>query len=479
MDEGQRVDGPSPDSFLPSIPASIESIDSGPKATGSGLKIPPQNLDAETHVLASMLIDPEAIEKVVEHIEGKDFYRKSHQLIFDAIFEISKAGGQADLITVSDYLQAQDQMKIVGGTSYLASLVDSVPNSANVESYAKLVREKAVLRQLIQVGNEIIQESYQGATSLSELLDKVEKHVFGIAQKSLAGTTVAIRDMVKEAFKQIQERFEKKSAITGIPTSYEGLDRLLSGLQNTDLIILAARPSMGKTAFALNVASNIAIREQVPTAIFSLEMSKESLVQRLLCMESRVDGSRLRRGFLTDEDWPRLTSAASVLSEAPIFIDDTPSISAFELRAKCRRLAKTHGLGLVVVDYLQLMRSKGRVESREREIADISMSLKALAKELNIPVIALSQLNRSLEARQDKRPVMSDLRESGSIEQDADIITFLYRDEVYHPETDHPGVAELIIAKHRNGPTGVVKLAFLSEYTRFENLADDDSVLDV
>lgn len=466
MDDGQLS--------VPNSKPPMASFENAPLGSGSGLKIPPQNLDAETHVLASMLIDAEAIEKAVEHLESKDFYKKSHQVIFEAIFEISKAGGQSDLITVSDYLQAQDQMKFVGGSSYLASLVDSVPNSANVEAYAKLVREKAVLRQLIQVGTEIIEESYQGATGLTELLDKVERHVFGIAQKSLSRSTVLIRDMVKEAFKQIQERFEKKEAITGIPTGYDGLDRLLSGLQKSDLIILAARPSMGKTAFALNLAANMAIRESVPTAIFSLEMSKEQLVQRMLCVESRVDGSRLRKGFLTDDDWPRLTSAASVLSEAPIFIDDTPSLSAFELRAKCRRLSKMHNLGLVVVDYLQLMRSKGKVESREREIADISMSLKALAKELNIPVLALSQLNRSLESRQDKRPVMSDLRESGSIEQDADIITFLYRDEVYHPETEQPGVAEVIVAKHRNGPTGLVKLAFLHEYTRFENLADDD-----
>lgn len=469
MDEEQLSAG----SSIPPMGAPNSFPQTSPHAN-SGLKLPPQNLDAEIHVLASVLIDPEALEKCLEHVDAKDFYRKSHQIVFDAVLEISKSGGQADLITLSDYLQAQEQLKMVGGTSYLASLVDSVPNSANVEAYAKLVREKAVLRQLISVGNEIIEESYQGATSLNELLDKVEKHVFGIAEKSLSRTTVQIKDMVKEAFKQIQERFERKEAITGVPTGYQGLDNLLGGLQKTDLIILAARPSMGKTAFALNIASNVAIQESVPVAVFSLEMSKESLVQRLLCMESRVDGSRLRKGYLTDDDWPRLTSAASVLSDCSIFIDDTPSLTSFELRAKCRRLSKMHGLGLVVVDYLQLMRSKGKVESREREIADISMSLKALAKELQVPVVALSQLNRSLESRQDKRPVMSDLRESGSIEQDADIIAFLYRDEVYHPETEHPGVAELIIAKHRNGPTGIVKLAFLSEYTRFENLADDD-----
>lgn len=440
----------------------------------SHMKLPPQNLDAERQVLGSMLIDAEATERVLEYIEAKDFYVKAHQILFNAIVELSRRGTGADLITVSDYLRAQNLLDAVGGTSFLASLVDTVPTSANVEVYAQLIREKSTLRELIQVGTSIVEESFQGALSLNELIDKVERDVFQIAQRSISGSTMQIREMVKEAFRRIQERFESKSAITGLASGFDGFDRLTSGLQKSDLIILAARPSVGKTAFCLNMASQIALREGVPTAIFSLEMSKEQLVQRLLCMESRVEGTRLRGGFLTDEDWPRLTHAASLLSDAPIFIDDTPSLTSFELRAKCRRLAKSHGLGFVIVDYLQLMRVKGKMESREREIAEISRSLKALAKELNIPVLALSQLNRSLEARQDKRPVLSDLRESGAIEQDADLIMFLYRDEVYHPDTEFPGIAEVILAKHRNGPTGVVKLAFLHEYTRFENLADDE-----
>jgi replicative DNA helicase len=437
-------------------------------------KLPPQNLEAERQVLGSALIDPEAIEKCLEHIEAKDFYLKAHQIVFNAIVELSRRGSGADLITVSDYLKAQGLLESIGGTSALASFIDMVPTSANVEVYAQLIREKAVLRELIQVGTSIVEEAFQGSLALNEMLDKVERDVFQVAQRGIAGNTLQIRDMIKDAFKRIQERFERKSAITGTATGFDGFDRITSGLQRSDLIIIAARPSVGKTALCLNMASHIAMRESVPTAIFSLEMSKEQLVQRMLCMESRVEGTRIRGGFLTDEDWPRLTHAASLLSEAPIFIDDTPGLTTFELRAKCRRLAKSHGLGCIIVDYLQLMRVKGKMESREREIAEISRSLKVLAKELNVPVIALSQLNRSLEARQDKRPVLSDLRESGSIEQDADIITFLYRDEVYHPDTEFPGIAELIISKHRNGPTGLVKLAFLNEYTRFENLVEDE-----
>jgi replicative DNA helicase len=338
-----------------------------------------------------------------------------------------------------------------------------------------MVREKSVLRSVIHVGTGMIEEAFQGSEELNVLLDRIEKNVYDIANRGAGEVVIPIREMVRDAFQKIQERFESKSAITGTPVGFHAMDRLTSGLQKSDLIILAARPSVGKTAFALNMAVHMAARERVPTAVFSLEMSKEQLVQRMLCMESRVDGGRLRGGFLNDDDWPRLTHAASILSEAPIFIDDTPGLSPFEMRAKCRRLARSHQLGCVVVDYLQLMRVKGKSESREREIAEISMSLKSMAKELNIPVIALSQLNRSLESRQDKRPVLSDLRESGSIEQDADIIMFLYRDEVYHPDTDIPGIAEVIVAKHRNGPTGLVKLAFLKEYTRFENLADEDA----
>ncbi len=441
----------------------------------SNTKLPPQNIEAEIHVLGSMLMDPDCIEKVVEHVEAKDFYHKAHGVLFAAILSLHSQGSRADLITVSDYLEAQGQLSSIGGASFVNGIFDTVPNSANVEAYAKLIREKSILRELIHIGTGMIEEAYQGATSITDLLDKTEREVFQIAQRSIKRDTLLIRDMVKDAFRIIQERFEKRTQVTGVSTGYTGLDRLTSGLQRSDLVILAARPSVGKTAFCLNMAAHMAMRENCATAVFSLEMSKEQLVQRLLCMESRVDGGRLRGGFLQDDDWPRLTAAASHLSEAPIFIDDTPGLTTMELRAKCRRLAKNHKLGFVIIDYLQLMRVKGKIESREREIAEISMSLKALAKELNIPVLALSQLNRSLEARQDKRPVMSDLRESGSIEQDADIIMFLYRDEVYHPDTDQPGVAEVIVAKHRNGPTGLVKLAFLSEYTRFENLADDDN----
>lgn len=451
----------------------IISSDASERSRLPAKRISPQNLDAEKYVLGSMLIDSEAVDRVREITEAKDFYLPAHQTIFNAMVELSRRGTPPDVLMVSDFLRAQSQLDSVGGSQYLGHLTDMVVSSANVTAYAKVVRDKSVLRGIIQVGTKMIEDAYQGVDEIPVLMDRVEKNVFDIANRGVGELVIPIREMVRDAFQRIQDRFESKSSITGTPTGYHSLDRMTSGLQKSDLVILAARPSVGKTAFALNMAVHMAAREQVPTAVFSLEMSKEQLVQRMLCMESRVDGGRLRGGFLADDDWPRLTHAASVLSEAPIFIDDTPGLSAFEMRAKCRRLARSHKLGCVIVDYLQLMRVKGRSESREREIAEISMGLKSMAKELNIPVIALSQLNRSLESRQDKRPVLSDLRESGSIEQDADIIMFLYRDEVYHPDTDVPGIAEIIVAKHRNGPTGVAKLAFLREYTRFENLADD------
>lgn len=451
----------------------VESVGAEAVSQRSSKKLPPQSLEAERYVLGGMLIDGEAADRVREFVDAKDFYLQSHQTIFTAIVELSRRGTPADLLTTSDFLSAQGLLEKVGGNQYLGSLVDRVPSAANISHYAKLVHEKAVLRGIIQTGTQMIEDAFGSSGELSEILDKVEKNVYEIAHRNIGDSVSPIRDLVRDAFKRIQERFERKSAITGTPTGFHGLDRLLAGLQPSDLLILAARPSVGKTALALNMAAHIAIHEKVPTAFFSLEMSKEQLVQRLLCMESRVDGGRLRAGHLKDEDWPRLTHGASLLSEAPLFIDETTGLSPFEMRAKCRRLAKTQGLGCVFVDYLQLMRTKGKVESREREIAEISWALKALAKELHIPVIALSQLNRSLESRTDKRPVLSDLRESGSIEQDADIIMFLYRDEVYHPDTDMPGIAELLVSKHRNGPTGHVKMAFLREYTRFENLADE------
>jgi replicative DNA helicase len=452
----------------------MELESGGDRGIGKLHKLPPQSLEAERSVLGGMLIDGEAVDRVREFVDEQDFYLKSHQTIFNSVIELSRRGTPADLLTITDYLKAQDLLESVGGVQYLSQLVDQVPSSVNVTSYGKIVREKAMYRRIIRAGTGMIEDAYAGSIEMNEMLDKVEKDIFKIANQSLGDSLTPVRDTVKEAFERIQEKFEKKSAITGLATGFHGLDRITAGLQNSDLIIIAARPSVGKTALALCLGVHVAAQEKVPTAVFSLEMSKQQLVQRLLCMESRVDGGRLRGGFLNDDDWPRLTHAASLLSEAPLYIDDTPGISPFELRAKCRRLAKSTGLGCVIVDYLQLMRVKGKTESREREIAEISMSLKALAKELNIPVIALSQLNRSLESRTDKRPVLSDLRESGAIEQDADIITFLYRDEVYNADTDMPGIAEVIVSKHRNGPTGVVKLAFMSEYTRFENLADEE-----
>lgn len=463
--EGMETHFESSDRTRPSAPLST-----------SMAKVPPQNLEAERSVLGSMLIDSEATDRVREFVDAKDFYSRNHQTIYEGILELTRGGSPVDLLTISDYLQAQNLLDKIGGASYLASLADAVPSAANVTAYAKIVREKAVYRDMIHVATKMLENAFDGAMPLAEMLDTAEQNVYKISHNSISDDVKPIREMVHGALEKIRERFEKKSQITGTATGFYALDKIMHGFQPSDLIILAARPSMGKTACALNMATHMAIREGCPTAVFSLEMSKEQLVQRMLGMESRVDGSRLRGGFLSDEDWPRLASACSHLAEAPIFIDDTMGISPFELRAKCRRIAKTHGLGCVIVDYLQLMRLKGKTESREREIAEISMSLKALAKELHVPVIALSQLNRSLEQRQDKRPVLSDLRESGSIEQDADIIMFLYRDEVYHSETESPGIAELIVSKHRNGPTGMCKLAFLNEYMRFENLAEDSEL---
>jgi replicative DNA helicase len=340
----------------------------------------------------------------------------------------------------------------------------------NVQNYAGIVREKSTLREVISKSTKIIQEAFDEGDQVDEFLDRIEHVIFEISEKRSGNSLIPLSEVVKEGFKTIERYYDSPDAMGGTPTGFHELDKLLSGLQPSDLLIIAARPSMGKTAFALNIAQNVAIRSKVPVAIFSLEMSRAQLAMRMLCSEGRVDSAKLRGGGLTDEDWIRLTRAAGELSEAPVYIDDTAQVSALEMRAKCRRLKASRGLGLVIVDYMQLMRGHGRIESREREISEISRSLKAMAKELNVPVIALSQLNRAVESRDNKRPMMVDLRESGAIEQDADVITFIYRDEVYNAESPELGVAEIIIGKHRNGPTGTAKLAFLNKYTRFENL---------
>ncbi|QQR79459.1 MAG: replicative DNA helicase [Deltaproteobacteria bacterium] len=437
-------------------------------------KLPPQNIEAEQAVLGSVMIENEAINRVVEFAEPEDFYRESHRKIFKAMLELSEKSEPIDLVTLTAQLKNKGELDAAGGTTYLSLLVDSIPTAANVAHYSKIVRQKSILRRLIQGATEIVSMGYQDQVDVENFLDQSEKIIFDIAQKRIKQSFFAMKDIVKESFRQIEMLSERKELVTGVTTGFSDLDRMTAGLQPSDLIIVAGRPSMGKTAFALSLAANATLKGKVPCAIFSLEMSKEQLVQRLLCMEARIDSSKLRGGFLTDSDWPRLTRAAGELSESAIYVDDTPAINILEMRAKARRLQKEHGLGLIIVDYLQLMRglSSGG-DSREREISEISRSLKALAKELRVPIIALSQLNRAVENRKPPIPIMADLRESGAIEQDADVIIFLYREEVYDKETLNKGIAEVIIGKQRNGPIGTVRLAFLNNITRFENLAHE------
>jgi replicative DNA helicase len=435
------------------------------------LKLPPQNIDAERCVLGSMLIDNESIHKVVEVLTADGFYREAHRKVFNAVIALYQRNEPADLITVMTELRSKGELEEVGGAAYLSSIVDDIPTSANAASYARIVREKSMRRMLIEGATEIAERGYQEEGNVDEFVDQAEKIILEVAQRRIRQGFASVKDIVKDSFKAIEQLYERKELVTGVPTGYRELDRITCGLQRSDLIVIAGRPSMGKTAFALNMAENAAVDSACKVAIFSLEMSKEQLVQRMLCSRAEVDASKLRGGFLGESDWPKLTRAAGILSEAPIFIDDSPALNALEVRAKARRLQREHGLDLIVVDYLQLMRGVGRIESREREISEISRSLKALAKEIHVPVIALSQLNRGVEARQDKRPQLSDLRESGAIEQDADVIAFIYRDEMYNKESPDVGKAEIIIGKQRNGPTGRVVLAFRGNITRFDDLA--------
>jgi replicative DNA helicase len=438
----------------------------------SSHKLPPQNVEAEQSILGGILIENEALHKVMEILTVDDFYRDAHQMIFNAMLDLSERGEPADLITLMNELRKLNQLDSIGGASYLASLSDSVPTAANIEYYAKIVKEKAVLRKLIQTSTEIITKGYEDREDVEELLDEAEQSIFEISENRVKPSFYPIKKIVKDSFEIFQRLYEKKELVTGIPSGFKELDRMTAGFQPSDLIIVAGRPSMGKTAFCLNLAQYAAIENKIPIAIFSLEMSKEQLVIRMFCSEAHVEGNRLRTGFLNESDWPKLTIAAGNLSEAPIFIDDSPALSVLELRAKARRLKGEHGLGLLIIDYLQLMRGRMKVESRQQEISEISRSLKALAKELNIPVIAVSQLSRKTEERTGNKPQLSDLRDSGAIEQDADLILFLYRDEVYNRSEDNPnkGKAEVIIGKQRNGPIGKVELTFLDKFTTFKDL---------
>jgi replicative DNA helicase len=443
----------------------------------SSHKLPPQNIEAEQSVLGGVLIENEAVHKVMEILTAEDFYRDAHRKIYDALMDLAERDEPADLITLTNELRKKEHLDSVGGASYVTSLIDSVVTAANIEYYAKIVKEKATLRKLIDTSTEIITHSYEDRSDVEGLLDEAERAIFEISENRVKPSFYSIRDIVKQSFKTIERLYEKKELVTGVPSGYRDLDQRTAGFQPSDLIIVAGRPSMGKTAFCLNVAQYAAIEKRIPVGIFSLEMSKEQLVIRMLCSEAQVEGTRLRTGFLTESDWPRLTLAAGNLSDAPIFIDDAAALSVLELRAKARRLNAEHGLGMIMIDYLQLMRGRAKVESRQQEISEISRSLKALAKELNIPVIAVSQLSRRTEERQGMRPQLSDLRESGAIEQDADVIIFIYRDEVYNRSEDNPnrGKAEIIIGKQRNGPTGKIELAFLEKFTTFKELYKGES----
>ena len=439
----------------------------------SSHKLPPQNLEAEQSVLGGILIENYAINKVMEVLGADDFYRESHRKIYKALIDLSERDEPADSITLTNELRKNGHLDTVGGASYIASLIDSVPTAANIEYYVKIVKEKAILRKLIQTSTEIITQSYEDRGDVESFLDEAERAIFDISENRVRPSFYPIKDVIKDSFKILERLYEKKELVTGIPSGFKELDRMTAGFQPSDLIIVAGRPSMGKTAFCLNVAQYAAIQKKIPIAIFSLEMSKEQLGIRMLCSEAHVEGTKLRSGFLTESDWPRLTIAAGNLSDALIYIDDTAALTILELRAKARRLkTEKGGLGMVIVDYLQLMKGRSRVESRQQEISEISRSLKALAKELHIPVIAVSQLSRKTEERTGNRPQLSDLRESGAIEQDADLILFIYRDEVYNrsPENPNRGKAELIIGKQRNGPIGQIELAFLDKFTTFKEL---------
>ena len=438
-------------------------------------KVPPQNLEAESSVLGGILLENDAVNIVLELLRPEDFYRESHRKVFRAMIELTDRSEPVDLITLSEFLKSRGELDAVGGSAYLASLADFVPTAANIGYYARIVREKSILRSLIRTATEIATRGYEEQGNVEEFLDTAEKVIFDISEQKIKASFVAVGDMIKDTLKTVEKLYERKEMVTGVPTGYEDLDKLTAGLQPSDLIIVAGRPSMGKTAFSLNIAANAAFAG-VGVAVFSLEMAKEQLVLRMLCSEARVNNSKVRSGYLSERDFPKLANAAGRLHEALIYIDDTPAISVLELRAKARRLVRdrTKKVGLIVIDYLQLMRGMGGASNREQEISEISRSLKALAKELAVPVIAISQLNRRVEDRGDRRPMMSDLRESGAIEQDADVIMFIYRDEVYNQNSEEKGKAEIIVAKQRNGPIDTVELTFLNEFMRFENYTRRD-----
>jgi replicative DNA helicase len=435
-------------------------------------KIPPQNLEAEMAVLGSMLLDEDAISVACEALNTDSFYKDTHRKIFEAILDLYNSNKAVDLITLTDGLKKNGILDEVGGPSFLTALVNSVPTAANINHYVSIVKEKSTLRTLINNATQIVSMCYETERqNIDEVVDNAEKFIFEVSDRKSQGSYLHLKEIVKDSIETIDRLYQKKAHVTGIPTGFIDFDIKTAGLQASDLIVIAGRPSMGKSALAIGIAEYAGVVEKTPLVMFSLEMSKEQLVQRMLCAHAKVDAHKVRTGYLATSDWPRLTAAAGKLSEAPIFIDDSPAISVMELRAKARRLKAHQDIKLIILDYLQLMRGSINAENRQQEISEISRSLKALARELSVPVIAISQLSRAVEARTDHRPQLSDLRESGAIEQDADVVVLILREEYYNPTPENQGIAEVIIAKQRNGPVGSLKLAFIKEYTRFENIA--------
>ncbi|WP_424767768.1 replicative DNA helicase [Paenibacillus sp. sgz302251] len=434
-------------------------------------RVPPQNLEAEQAVLGAVLLQAEALITAMERVRSEDFYSGPHRHIFEAMVEIAENNQPVDLVTLTAHLQDRHLLEEIGGVSYLAKLANAVPTAANVDYYTQIVEEKSMLRRLIRTATNIVSDGYANSEDVGVLLGDAEKKILEISNRRAGGGFISIRDVLMEVFEKVEQLYSNRGGTTGIPSGFTDLDRMTAGFQRSDLIIVAARPSVGKTAFALNIAQNVGVRARETVAIFSLEMSAAQLVQRMVCAEGNVDAQRMRTGHLEGDDWEKLTMAIGALSESEVYIDDTPGITVAEIRSKCRRLKKERGLGMILIDYLQLISGRGKAgENRQQEVSEISRTLKHIARELEVPVIALSQLSRGVEQRQDKRPMMSDLRESGSIEQDADIVAFLYRDDYYDKESEKKNIIEIIIAKQRNGPVGTVELAFLKQFNKFVSL---------
>jgi len=453
--------------------------DSRIESVQQNLKIPPNSIEAEQSILGGLMIDQEAWEKISDFIVESDFYRKDHQKIFSVISKLNQNGHPCDVVTVSEDLNKEGNLEDAGGLEYLALLTNETPGAANIVAYSKILRERSTLRALISAGNAISGGAYSAdGRGPEELLDEAQRLVFEISERGSRSESgfKSVKNILPDTMKRINVLHKSEGDVTGIPTGYRNLDKYTAGLQNQDLIIIAGRPSMGKTTLAVNIAENAAIGSKIPTAIFSMEMSSEQLMFRMISSLGRVDSSHLRTGNFHDEDWLRINTAVQLMSDAPLFIDDTPAMTPIEVRARARRLKREHGLGLIILDYLQLMHVSGSKENRATEISEISRSLKALAKELKIPIIALSQLNRAVDSRTDKRPILSDLRESGAIEQDADLIVFLFREEEYNPDTPRKGIADITIAKQRNGPTGDFLLTFIGRYTKFENYSPEPDI---